>query len=187
MKWTEDGIARALACQVFQRKQLVVVPNCNWTGHECDLLIVRHDLRLVDVEIKISVADLRRDGKKDKWFHPLSGGWPPVGPLHPRRWPAKIWKHYYALPADLWTPDLAPDLEPASGVIVLSQGDGHGGGVFAEVKRQAKANRDAKPITAAELVDIARLASMRMWQAVYEVERFLAREGDQFIADRTQR
>lgn len=38
--WSDPVIAAALVRQTFQRKCLVVVPNCMWTGHECDLLCV---------------------------------------------------------------------------------------------------------------------------------------------------
>lgn len=69
IKWSESNIARALALQVFARKYLVMVPNCNWTGYECDLLAVAPDLRIVDIEVKISRADLKADAKKDKWWH----------------------------------------------------------------------------------------------------------------------
>ncbi|EQD46835.1 hypothetical protein B2A_08707, partial [mine drainage metagenome] len=67
--WSEQRIAAALARQIFIDDSVVVVPNCNWTGHECDLLIVTRRLRVIDVEIKISRADLRVDACKDKWYH----------------------------------------------------------------------------------------------------------------------
>ena len=67
MEWSERLIARELAVGLFARR-LVVVDNCIWTGHECDLLCVTTDLRIVDVEIKISRSDLKADAKKDKWF-----------------------------------------------------------------------------------------------------------------------
>ena len=35
--WSEQLIARTLARQTFEKKNLVIVPNCNWTGNECDL------------------------------------------------------------------------------------------------------------------------------------------------------
>ena len=38
MKWSETSIARALAIQVFNRKHLIVVPNCGWPGREAHLL-----------------------------------------------------------------------------------------------------------------------------------------------------
>ena len=65
MIWSEEKIATTLARQIFQRKCLVVVPNCSWTGDECDLLAVTKDLRVIDVEVKISRSDYRADAKKD--------------------------------------------------------------------------------------------------------------------------
>lgn len=82
MTWSEHAIARALVRQTFNRKYLVVVPNCNWTGHECDLLVVTENLRIIDVEIKISRADLKADAKKEKWWHREHlGYWPTVSEL----------------------------------------------------------------------------------------------------------
>ena len=57
--WNEGLIARAISLQTLQRKCVVLVPNCNWTGHECDVLAVTTDLRIIDVEVKISRADFR--------------------------------------------------------------------------------------------------------------------------------
>lgn len=50
--WNERKIATLLATRFFNNKYLVVVPNCNWTGYECDLLAVTENLRIIDIEIK---------------------------------------------------------------------------------------------------------------------------------------
>lgn len=166
-------IGRSLAVQVFHHKCLVVIPNCTWPGAECDLLCVRPDLRLVDVEVKISRADLKADKGKDKWFHPWdwrTKGWVPRKQqvLEPRPYPAKIWKHYYALPEEIWKDGLEADIQPVSGILLMRlYPDGH---VGSYVKRQAKPNRDAVAISPADVVDIARLASTRMWDAYLELE-----------------
>ncbi|MDH2239117.1 hypothetical protein N5K27_22670 [Pigmentiphaga sp. GD03639] len=175
-------IARAIAQQTFNRKYLVMVPNCNWTGYECDLLAVTENLRLIDVEIKISRADLRADAKKDKWWRRRSVGLPHVvedtnesGRVIRRRhvyaehfeireWPAKVWKHYYAMPREIWTDTLFDELgSPASGVLLLDRDPA--GGVTVRVARSATPNRDAEKISPAAAMDIARLASLRMWEA----------------------
>lgn len=177
--WTETNIARALALQVFDRKYLVMVPNCNWTGHECDLLAVTPDLRIVDIEVKISRADLKADAKKAKWWHSeLKGYSEPIEKYHAnghllsrhrealfertaREWPPKVWKHYYALPVEIWKPELRDSLpSKSSGVIVLFQQNGN---VFGRIERRATPNREAKAIEAADAIDLARLASLRMW------------------------
>ena len=171
VKWSERLIAAALARQVFHRKHLVVVPNCTWTGDECDLLVVTADLRIVDVEVKISRADFRADSKKDKWFEHWAGDY--GTPYHlrkrePRHWPRKVWKHYYALPKEIWRPEMK-DMRPSpnSGIILLNT---IGSRMFAHIEHRARPCRDAEKLSPADAVDIARLASLRMWDAYIEIE-----------------
>lgn len=159
--WTETTIAACLA-RHFYNRSLLIIPNTNWTGYETDLLCIeRHRLRIIDVEIKISRADLKADPKKDKWWH--SRPWSRVRqppPREPRTWPEKVWKHYYAVPLEIWEPSLLATLPEASGIIALRSPH------RLEVMRNAKPNKDAKPITAADAIDLARLASLRMWTAL---------------------
>lgn len=115
MKWTEQLIGRVLARQVFQSKHLIIIPNCKWTGDEIDLLVVTPDLRIIDVEVKISRADLK------------------------------------------------------SGIIVLRDTNPH-----AHIIRRAKPCRDAKSISPEDAVNLARLASLRMWDAYDELEKMRA-------------
>lgn len=172
MAWTEGTIGASLARQTF-KGGLVVVPNCTWTGHECDLLVVTERLMLVDVEVKISRADLKADAGKDKWWK-RTAMWRPnevrPPPVH-RDWPPKVWKHYYALPRSIWKPELMDSLaSTASGVILLGT-ERSPEQFVVELIRRPKANPEAKPIGAASVADIARLASLRMWDAFREVER----------------
>jgi hypothetical protein len=178
-------IGRALAQQTFQKKYLVVVPNCNWTGYEADLLAVTENLRLIDVEIKISRADLKADAAKEKWVKRTHIGYgpevreekngrllrvwrPSLWDTLRLEWPHSIWKHYYALPAEIWTDSLFESLgSPASGVLLLKEGPG---GLVVKVARKSKPNREAQPISAASAVGIARLASLRMWDAYAQLD-----------------
>jgi hypothetical protein len=171
--WSERKIAAVLSTALFKRSCLVVVPNCGWTGSECDVLAVTKSLKVIDVEIKISRADLKADAKKDKWFH--NWDWRIDGPWHgePKKrrceWPAKVWKHYYVLPAEIWKDDLFDCLgSPRSGVVTLSEKHGI---LRHAVVRHAAANRDAKPIAAEDAVNLGRLASLRMWEAYASVDR----------------
>lgn len=184
-------IGRALATQTFNKKYLVVVPNCNWTGYEADLLAVTENLRLIDVEIKISRSDLKADASKDKWVHRTFAGYAPEKRVEENgrlirieqpaiwdelrlQWPRSIWKHYYALPAEIWMDSLFDCLgSPSSGVILLSQGKR---GLDVKVARKATPNRDAQPITPAAAVNLARLASLRMWESYAQLEAMRARE-----------
>lgn len=179
MKWTEHSIGRALAQQFFNRKYLVVVPNCNWTGYECDLLAVTENLRIIDVEIKISRGDLKADAKKNKWVHyqscaeAFAARDKPFEKKIQVEWPRKVWKHYYAMPEEIWTDDLMNKLgSPASGVLLLSDPDGQ---LRIHCRRPAKACRDAEKLSPASAVNIARLASLRMWDAYQKLdEKYIA-------------
>jgi hypothetical protein len=180
-EWSEHTIARAISLQTLARKCVVLVDNCNWTGHECDVLGVTTDLRIIDIEVKISVADLKRDAKKDKWWHRPGWTWAKreapgaVANLHPR----KVWKHYYALPADLWKPELLECLpSPASGVLLLREGDWPQPPIIVSCERRATPAKDAYRLKPEDVMDIARLANLRMWEAyrLRDAEAKLARQ-----------
>lgn len=192
MKWTEANIARAIALQTLVRKCVVLVDNCSWTGHECDVLGVTTDLRIIDVEVKISRADLKADAKKEKWWHRVFTGqytpeqreYSPDGRLKavwsspiydstPQVWPRKVWKHYYAMPREIWKPELVEVLpSPASGILLLTE---HNGRVQAWCERRAKPNKDAARLTPEQAIDIARLANLRMWEAYNQNDEAMGR------------
>lgn len=181
MKWSETSIARALALQFFNRKHLVVVPNCTWPGSECDLLVVTENLRIIDVEIKISRSDLKADAKKDKWWRSLSYAdaraqgrdvtqWNPWAHRERVDWPRKVWKHYYAMPADIWTPELADALPSKASGILLLRIQSHDGLLIVTCERRAAPCKDAEKISPAAAIDIARLASLRMWDSYRQLD-----------------
>lgn len=182
MIWTEHTIGRALCRQTFNRSALVLVPNCNWTGYECDVLIVEKNLRIIDIEVKISRADLKADAKKAKWWHTLSysealeqgidpAKWNPWDHKTPRAWPVKVWKHYYAMPEAIWKPDLVEFLPANSGILVLRQPrEFENVEMAVRCLRPAKPNRDAEKLAPAAVLDIARLANLRMWDAYGKLE-----------------
>lgn len=165
--WSEGKIARAIALQTLAKKCVVLVDRCNWTGHECDVLGVTTDLRLIDVEVKISRADFKADAKKDKWWHRTGGWWRGEQPDPTRRpWPPKVWKHYVAMPAELWREALFEFMpSPASGLLLLREQRNSTTQVAVHCERRAMPNKDADRITPAQAIDIARLANLRMWEA----------------------
>ncbi|WAC75346.1 hypothetical protein OU995_11870 [Roseateles sp. SL47] len=153
---------KAMLRQTFQNKAVIIVPECSWTGYECDMLVVHESLRVIDIEIKVSRADFKRDAAKDKWWH--QHRWFIEGPQAPRQWPPKVWKHYFAMPASIWKPDLEEFLpSPACGVIVLHDKRQQ---IVAEVVRRATPNAAAEKIDGRACVDLARLAGIRMWEAL---------------------
>lgn len=183
LQWSERMIARALCTQFLHRKCILLVPNTTWAGSEADVLGVTMDLRLIDIEIKISRGDLKADAEKGKWWE---HHWPQWNneqsrydekqPAERREWPSKVWKHYYAVPAEIWNDGLFPVLASSrSGVLLLSKGrsyDAHGGTMIDICSaRRAQPSKDAKKLTPEQVVDIARLANLRMWEAYADVHR----------------
>lgn len=173
--WSERIIANAIARQTLASKCVVLVDNCAWTGHECDVLAVTRDLRIIDVEAKISRADLKADAGKDKWWLRNGGlsSWRPGErpPAVAREWPPKVWKHYYAMPADIWEDKLLAAMpSKASGVLLLSA-DKTGARVSVECRRRATPCPTATRLTPESVIDIARLANLRMWDAYADVDR----------------
>jgi hypothetical protein len=169
--WNERVIATAVGRQTLARKCVVLVDNCNWTGHECDVLAVTTDLRVIDVEVKISRSDLKADARKDKWWHYPSYTWgtPKPQPIA-KPWPNKVWKHYYAMPADIWDDSLFDVLPSTKSGVLLMRWQGRDGRYPAAVcRRRATPNKDAYRLKPEEVMDIARLANLRMWDA-YERE-----------------
>lgn len=196
MNWSEHTIARAIALQTMARKCVVLVDNCSWTGYECDVLGVTTDLRIIDVEVKISRADLKADAKKDKWWHRTFIGYGERKEVHndagrmirieqpslydskPLQHPRKVWKHYYALPKEIWRPDLLDCLpSPASGVILMREQRNSATPVVTEVIRRATPNKDAYRLKPEEVIDIARLANLRMWDAYAQRDAAKSSEG----------
>lgn len=176
MSWNEGMIARAVALQTLARKCVVLVDNCNWTGHECDVLGVTTDLRIIDVEVKISRSDLKADAGKEKWWHRQYGAWNPEQRRQEvtttaRQHPPKVWKHYYALPKEIWKPELLDCLpSPASGVILFYQQRNSVTPLAVTVERRATPNKDALRLKPEQVMDIARLANLRMWEAYHQRE-----------------
>lgn len=186
MTWSEALIIRAISLQTLQRKCVVLVDNCSWTGHECDVLAVTQDLRIIDVEVKISRADLKADAKKDKWWQRLTyaeaqrRGVDMWSRGDARQHPPKVWKHYYAMPAEIWADSLLQFLPSrASGVLLLEQRKGSSLPVLVKCVRRATPNRDATRLSAEAAIDIARLANLRMWEAYARTERTAVAQQDQ--------
>jgi hypothetical protein len=191
-QWSEYSIARAIALQTLARRCVVLVDNCNWTGHECDVLAVTKDLRIIDVEVKISRADLKADARKDKWWHRQLLGYaerketyneagrlvrverPAVYDVKALQHPQKVWKHYYAMPADIWKPEFLDCLpSTASGVLLLRAMRSR---IDVECIRRATPDRDAHKLTPAQVINIARLANLRMWEAYQRRDQAQQRE-----------
>lgn len=170
--WTEGKIGRVLARNTFAN-DLCTLPNCTWTGDEIDLLVVTMNRRIIDVEIKVSRADLKADKHKGKWWHQdwatVVNGVRVTPPKVAKPWPTKVWKHYYAMPEEIWREDLLEHIQPVSGVLLV-YGKKLGSEHVRCVKR-AKPNNPSATLTDEQVMRIARLTSLRMWDAYKALER----------------
>ena len=171
--WNEGKVARILARNTFDG-HLCVLPNCTWTGCEIDLLVVAPCRRIIDVEIKVSRADLKADKHKDKWWHhPM---WDrrasPARPAKtPRRWPPQTWNHYYAMPAEIWKDDMMEHVQPISGVLLVYAAQKAHQRDHVKCIRRAKPDRTAPTLSDTQVIQFARLTSLRMWDAYKAAEK----------------
>ncbi len=164
--WTEDLMAATLVDCSSVSPKMLVVPRCHWGGHEKDLLIVdTRSRRLIEIEIKISRSDLKADAKKDKWI-PRPWARHSYNPPRKREWPNGVWKHYYALPVEIWKEELLQCIPDASGVILVRKDERYRNGAYVKVLRRAVPDRKAKGIGDGDVLDIARLLNFRYWSLV---------------------
>ena len=146
----------------FQDSSLVIVPKVsgnNWwfdsetmlwkniVNHECDMLIISKKCYLTEVEIKISLSDLKADFKK-KHQHKDEN----------------IKNFYYAFPEEMKAK--AVELIPEeAGILIAVKKHLNDGYEYREIKcyRKPKINKLAKPINDIVLSKIYRLGYLRYW------------------------
>jgi len=148
----EERVAR-----YFNPRQCLIVPNISWgmNIHECDLLIVRKSGYGIEVEIKISRADLKKDGEKS----------------HQHR-DDRIRELYFAIPEYLQ--DSISLIPPHAGVIVVTRVYDYGDHVYCKTIRPAEVNKKSVKFSQEEMFNIARLGTMRIWslkKKIIEIKR----------------
>ena len=148
----------------FKENSLIIVPKVsgnNWwldteanpmiwkniVNHECDMLIVSKNCYLTEVEIKISLSDLKADFKK-KHQHKDEN----------------IKNFYYAFPEEM--KEKAIELIPEeAGILIAVKKHLHSGQEYRTIEcyRKPKINKEAKPINDIVLSKIYRLGYLRYW------------------------
>ncbi len=148
----------------FEKSSLVIVPKVsgnNWwldteadpmiwkniVNHECDMLIVSKNHYLTEVEIKISLSDLKADFKKE----------------HQHK-DENIKNFYYAFPEEM--KDKAIELIPEeAGILIAVKKHLNSGYEYRDIEcyRKPKINKEAKPINDIVLSRIYRLGYLRYW------------------------
>ena len=125
--------------------QHLIVPNVSFGmgfRHELDMLVLTNSGYLWEVEIKVSLADLKKD--KDKWHGHHS---------------SMIKDFYFAIPSCL-VPHTAHIPERA-GILVVSRNAS--GRIYCSKIRKPKTNRAAPQMTDRQRYKLARLGVIRLW------------------------
>jgi len=143
-----DEIAYALTRPQgpFPYRRYVCVPNVSWgldLAGEADVVALSGSGYLTEIEIKISVADFRRDAGKRK--HRL-----PNGSAH-----GLVSAFYYAMPDTIW-PKIEAEFPPHAGLILVD--DEYRARVV--IKAPARACRKLRDD---EREQLGRLGTMRYW------------------------
>lgn len=123
----------------------------NIVNHECDMLIVTKNRYLTEVEIKISLSDLKADFKKE----------------HQHK-DENIKNFYYAFPEEM--KEKALELIPKDcGILIAVKKECGIPYRKIECYRKPKINKEAKPINDIVLSKIYRLGYLRYWN--YRISR----------------
>jgi len=134
---------------LYDVRKYIIVPNISWGlgVHECDLLILNQNNNAIEVEIKRSKADLKKDIDK-KHLHK-----------------SKLIKYlYFAIPEQLIeSVNLIPD---HAGIIIVTgfrYKPNFKLGYKATISRKAKINPEHRSLSVAEVLNFSRLGCMRIW------------------------
>ena len=148
IKVTEKDIILALTDRgkPFALRTHLVVPNVSWGFkiHECDLLSVTNSGYATEIEIKVSVADTKKDLEK----------------THGHK-SDKVKYLYFAMPLSIY--DKAKEFVPERAGIYTIEAYNYGKTLKYRVKEKRKPtiNKDHRKITEDEIVQLRRLAAMR--------------------------
>ena len=145
--WTSKQIERALVAyhgSPFCYRRWLVVPNVSYglESHECDLLALSTSGYAHEIEIKVSVSDLKADFKKAHQHQSMGN---------------KTRCLWYAAPLEMMAA-LLEYCPPHAGLLTVASDH-----AAARVLRKATPIRGARPYTEAERFQLARLGTMRYW------------------------
>jgi hypothetical protein len=133
--------------QYFDARRNIIVPNVSFGFdiHECDLLILRPSGHAIEVEIKISRSDLKKDQKKRHNHHDRKN---------------RIRELWFAVPDYLGdVQDLIPE---RAGIMTIRRSEWNGR-LYASKVRDAKAEATAVKLDDQQRLKLTRLGTMRIW------------------------
>lgn len=140
----------------FNYRQNTIIPNISYGlgVHECDLFVIRKSGYVVEIEIKISVQDIKADLKKEH--------------KHKSK---KIRELYFAIPKEL--EHAIKYIPEHAGIITIEKHLDFKPATIRTI-RSAKLNTDARKLTTEEIQKAGHLGCMRIWalkQQVVELSR----------------
>lgn len=151
-KYSEETIAKYINLKLYKDVNIVMLNNTYWSGFESDMLVVTKDLKLIEIEIKISKQDFKADKAKKKWKY----------------WNrSKIWKHYFCMPYEIYDENTISHLPNKNcGIILLKT---HSCGTITHhFVKNAKANKSAAKLTPNDVYSVARLVNLRYWNKLVQ-------------------
>lgn len=128
---------------LFGYRSNIIVPNVFWglgCGYEMDMVIVTQSGYMTEIEIKTSIADLKRDLNK-KRFHNFK----------------YVRRFYYAVPHDLIDSQY---IHPKAGIISVIETNGQ---IKAKFIKQSIWNKDADKLPETKIKKLLHLGCMRIW------------------------
>lgn len=142
-----SGHIECAVANLFDFRKYIIVPNVShgWDiSHEADLLAV-YDNKVTEIEVKISLSDLKADFKKPKHISAL--------------FLKNIGRLIYAIPIEIY--DKAVEIIPKQYGIITIKWNGYR--YEAQWQRQARHRKDYKGISDNQLINLLRLGCMRIW------------------------
>jgi hypothetical protein len=141
-----SGHIEVAVANLFGYRQHLIVPNVSWgwdLRHEADMIIVNPANKVTEVEIKISIADLKADFKKQNGHQSK-----------------KIGRLYYAFPVEMLEKALL--LIPNDcGIITVRTREN--GTYVASFYKMVKYDKSINPITDMQRIKLGDLGCMRIW------------------------
>jgi hypothetical protein len=146
---------------MFDVRKCLIVPNVSYGFkiHEIDLLVVRNSGYAIEVEIKRTIQDLKKDFTK-KHNHVDKKN--------------RICELYYAIPLELLEKSL-PLIPENAGIITCNLYKDYKKRLIpkAKIYRKAKRIPNVVPLTKDERYNIARLGVMRVWNLKKKLNKIL--------------
>ncbi|MFW6246844.1 MAG: hypothetical protein ACOC22_01565 [bacterium] len=145
--------------KMFGIRKHIIVPNLSWglALHECDLFVMRKSGYAVEVEIKRTFSDFKKDFEKRHRHIDRQN---------------RIVEFYYAFPEELY--DRCKDLVPEQAGVILCRSSLDYKKRFkvkSYIKKKAKRSSTARALTEKEQHQVTRLAALRIWSLKERIAR----------------